>query len=119
MTGKNSVNGNGQEETMDDFKAEKAVLGSILIDGKLIHSIVEIIGTNSNVFHDKKNRKVYAAMLELSRNKTPIDLLTVKSILEQKHELEKIGGMEYLTMLVEDVDISEDAKKYAYELKGK
>lgn len=102
-----------------DIEAEKAVLGAVLIDAKLIHEILGIIGINSNVFYDDKNKKIYSAMLELLQSATPIDLLTLKSSIDQKHELEQMGGMGYLTSLVETVETSANAVEYAHIVKNK
>jgi len=102
-----------------DVEAEKAVLGAILIDAKLIHDVVGILGIDADVFYDGKNKKIYSAMLDLLQNSTPIDLLTLKSNIDQKHELERIGGMDYLTSLVETVEVSANAEEYAHIVKDK
>ncbi|MFH1956935.1 MAG: replicative DNA helicase [bacterium] len=102
-----------------DLEAEKAVLGAVLIDAKLIHDVLGILGINSDVFYDEKNKKIYLAMLELLQNSTPIDLLTLKSNIDQKHELDRIGGMDYLTSLVETVEVSANAEEYAHIVKDK
>jgi len=102
-----------------DIEAEKAVLGAVLIDSKLIHDIVVIIGIDPDVFYDGKNKKIYSAMLELLQSSTPIDLLTLKSGIDQKHELEQMGGMGYLTALVETVETAANAVEYAHIVKNK
>lgn len=119
MAGKNSGNGNGQEEIMYDFKAEKAVLGAILVDAKIIDKVIKIIGVNPDVFFDQRNKEVYITMLELLKHSTPIDLLPLIHALDQKGELENFSNGVYLLSLVEEMDADVNPEKYAQIVKEK
>jgi replicative DNA helicase len=52
-------------------------------------------------------------MMELHIKNEPIDLLTLTSRLEEKKQLEQIGGANYLTELVSLVPSSANAEHYA------
>ncbi|MCD6422900.1 MAG: replicative DNA helicase [Elusimicrobia bacterium] len=102
-----------------DIEAEKAILGAILIEGGVIYTVIEILGTKSEVFYDEKNRKIYDVMMDLFQNEEPVDILTVKAELQNRNELDAIGGVEYLGALVDEVQVVAHAEEYANIVKDK
>ncbi|MCD6413800.1 MAG: replicative DNA helicase [Elusimicrobia bacterium] len=102
-----------------DLEAERAVLGAVLIKPEHIHSVVEKIGMNPDVFYDEKNRKIYNAMMSLLGASSPIDTLTVKAVLEERKEFDSVGGMDYLSELVESVEVIAHVQEYAEIVKDK
>ena len=58
-----------------NIDAEKAVLGSILLDDQAINAALEEVGTND--FYDQNHRKIFSAMLELDSENKPIDVVTL------------------------------------------
>ena len=70
-------------------------------------------------FYNDSNKTIYEAMHELYKNNKPIDLITVKEKLDDKKILDKIGGMTYLTDLVEVVPTSSNIFEYAQIVKNK
>ena len=83
-----------------NIDAEKAVLGSILLDDQAINAALEEVGTND--FYDQNHRKIFSAMLELDSENKPIDVVTLYEP-NQKSLLQEVGGSTYLTQLVESV----------------
>lgn len=93
------------------LEAEKALLGSLLIRGETMHDIVDTIGERS--FYSTAHKQIWAALFELHSKNTPIDLLSVSARLKDRGELEQIGGMSYLTELINIVPSSTNAIHYA------
>ena len=91
--------------------AEKALLGSIMIRPEVIHEVIDLISDRS--FYADRHRNIWLTMLELQNKGTPIDLLSLSSRLKEKELIEQIGGMSYLTELVNAVPSSSNAKHYA------
>jgi replicative DNA helicase len=91
--------------------AEKAVLGSIMLRQEAITDIVDIITDES--FYSEKNRMIFRIMLELSTKNEPIDLLSVKNILDGRGLLEQAGGAAYLAELVHSVPSAANINHYA------
>lgn len=91
--------------------AEKAVLGSIMLRQEAITDIIDIITDES--FYSEKNRMIFRIMLELSTKNEPIDLLSVKNILEGRGSLEQAGGAAYLAELVHSVPSAANINHYA------
>lgn len=99
------------------LEAEKAVLGSLLIDKEAIVKIADLLHVE-DFYHDVHGL-VYRAVLDLYERRSPIDLLTVKSILEDRKQLDVVGGASYLAMLSSEVHTSTHIYNYALIVKQK
>ena len=99
------------------LEAEKAVLGSLLIDKEAIIKVADLI--NSDDFYHDVHGLIYRAIVDLYEKRSPIDLLTAKTILEDRKQLEIIGGASYLAMLTAEVHTSTHIYNYALIVKQK
>lgn len=70
-------------------------------------------------FYDPNNGLIYGAMIDLFTRNKPIDLLTVREYLDDRHELEKTGGNAYLMELTESIFTSANIYQYAQIVKNK
>ncbi len=93
------------------LEAEKALLGSVMIRPEVMHDITDIVAERS--FYSDRHKTIWLVMLELHTKGIPIDLLSVSSRLKEKDIVDQIGGMTYLTELVQGVPSSTNAKYYA------
>lgn len=93
------------------LEAEKALLGSIMIQPEVMHEIIDIV--SERAFYADRNRLIWLAMLDLHTKANPIDLLSVSSRLKEKNAIDQVGGMSYLTEIVHGVPSSSNAKYYA------
>src|SRR3990167_6297895 len=93
------------------IEAEQSVLGSLLLDRDAIIKIADLITADD--FYDDRHRVIYLAVLALYDERASIDILTVSNKLDEGHSLEKIGGMSYLTNLVNAVPSSAHIVHYA------
>ena len=82
-----------------------------MLDPEKIYDIADII--RPETFYVEKHRIIYKTMEELSGKKEPIDLVTVSTKLKEKSQLDQIGGMSYLTELVNMVPSASNAEHYA------
>ena len=116
---------------MEDFKtpphnteAERAVLGSILIDTSL-HGDERVMdecrsrGIIPESFYDPANRAIYTAMLDMCRNSKPLDILSLNEELTRTNKLEAVGGIGYLQSLVDQVPTTAHAEHYIGIIRGK
>src|SRR6185436_5540216 len=67
----------------------------------------------SEDFYDDHHRVIYMSVLALYDERASIDILTVANKLDEGHSLEKIGGMSYLTTLVNSVPSAAHIVHYA------
>ncbi len=91
--------------------SEKAVLGSIMLRPDAMNEIMDF--TSSKSFYSERHRKIYETMLELFTENSPIDMLSLRSRLEEKRMLDSVGGANYLTEIVHMVPSSANIKHYA------
>ncbi len=82
-------------------EAEMSVLGITFIDNSLVDSICEEV--NAEMFFDEKNRFLFEAIYELYNNNIPIDVGMVKDELDKKKRLNVIGGLPYISEVVDSV----------------
>jgi replicative DNA helicase len=94
-----------------NLEAEISVLGSLMLDKDAIIKIAGIISPED--FYENKNQIIYEAILGLFSKNTSIDILTVGNSLEEKKLVERIGGLSYLTDLVNAVPSAANVVHYA------
>ncbi len=82
-------------------EAEMSVLGITFIDNSLVDNICEEV--NAEMFFDEKNRFLFEAIYELYNNNIPIDVGMVKDELDKKKRLNAIGGLPYISEVVDSV----------------
>ena len=92
-------------------QAEEAVLGSVLINPESYFDVAQIL--EADYFYIIRNRWIWEVFTYLHENRSPIDILTVSEELENRNQLEEIGGQAYLMMLVNQTPSSLNAAAYA------
>ncbi len=95
--------------------AEQALLGAILIDNESIYGVLEILQETD--FYKSGHSIVFKSMVSLSEKHEPIDVVTLSGELKGIGELEKIGGLDYLSMLVDVVPTSAHTDYYARQIR--
>ncbi len=100
-----------------NIEAEQSVLGSLMLDKEAIIQIADIL--KSDDFYRGIHSNIYQVMLELFEKNEPIDLLSLTNRLEEKKQLEEIGGVSYLTSLVNSVPTAAHVAHYAKIVKHK
>ncbi len=92
-------------------QAEEAVLGSVLINPESYYDVAQIL--EAGYFYIIRNRWIWDIFTKLHESRSPIDILTVSEELENRNQLEEIGGQAYLLMLVNQTPSSLNAEAYA------
>ncbi|MBR2838451.1 MAG: replicative DNA helicase [Kiritimatiellae bacterium] len=116
---------------MDDLKtpphsteAERAVLGSILLDttGRSDGRVMDECrsrGVVADTFYDPCNRAIYAMMLEMGMASKPLDALALIEELRRTGRLEAVGGVGYIQSLIDQVPTTAHAEHYIGILRAK
>ena len=81
-----------------NLEAEQAVIGSCFLSKYAMQKAAENLVPES--FYSEKNGKIFSAMTTLLDENTPIDVTTVTGALQKKNELSSVGGVEYLTEIL-------------------
>ncbi|KZE71202.1 replicative DNA helicase [Paenibacillus sp. CMAA1739] len=100
-----------------NLEAEQAVIGSILLQSEALITAMERVQTED--FYDKAHQMIYEAMIELGESGQPIDLVTLTSKIQDKGQLEDIGGVSYLAKLAHGVPTAANVDYYAQIIEEK
>jgi len=99
------------------IEAERALLGSLMLDKEGMVKVVDFLKPED--FYKTAHSKVYQAMMDLFEKQEQTDLLTLTQRLEEKKELEEIGGATYLSELLQTVPTPSHLLYYAKIVRGK
>ena len=107
-----------------NVEAERAVLGSILLDavgrsGDRVMDVCLTGGVTAETFYDPRNRTLYGVMLEMNRASKPLDALTLMEELRVTGRLEAVGGAGYVESLIDQVQTTANAEYYLSIIRGK
>jgi len=81
-----------------NIEAERAVLGSLMIDPDAIIKVANYLRPED--FFRERHAWLYEAMRNLNERREPLDFVTIVDELERRERLEEIGGPAYLTDLI-------------------
>ena len=94
----------------NNLEAEESVLGACFLSKYALQKACESLTEDS--FYNEKNAKIFASLSSLSEQKIPIDITTVTSDLQNKKILSEVGGVEYLTEVVNFVPTATNIDYY-------
>jgi len=100
-----------------NIEAEKSVLGSMLIDEEAIGIAIEIL--DEAWFYEESHRKIYRSILDLYNSHKNVDLITITDKLRNDGYLEEIGGVTYISTIIDFVPSSANVEHYAHIVKEK
>ncbi len=98
-------------------EAELAVLGSMLSSKEAMNQSMQWLEPKD--FYKDAHMKIFSAMQKLSDRAEPIDTLSVSEHLKKNNDLDTVGGIYFLTGLVEMVPTAAHIKRYAMIVKEK
>ena len=94
----------------NNLEAEESVLGACFLTKYAMQKAIESVSPED--FYDEKNQKIFKSIIELSDESTPLDLTTLTAKLQKKKELNEVGGVEYLTEIVNFVPTASNIDYY-------
>lgn len=99
------------------LEAEQSVLGSLILDKDAVIKIADIITADD--FYDERHKIIYLAIIALYDERSSIDILTVSNKLDEGSSLERVGGISYLSTLVNSVPSAAHIVHYAQIVRRK
>lgn len=93
------------------IEAEQSVLGALMLDKDAIIKVADLVRVGD--FYKEDHNRIYEAMLALYEEREPIDVLSLANRMEEKKELERVGGSGYLASLVNSVPSASNIVHYA------
>lgn len=99
------------------LEGEMSVLGGILLENEAMNKALELLRPDD--FYRESHRKIFSALIDLSEQGEPADLVTLTAALQKKGNLDAVGGSAYLGNLVEYVPTAANILYYCRLVKEK
>jgi len=81
-----------------DLDAEAAVLSAVMLDSSALDKILEFLKPEH--FYSEAHRRIFEAAMELKSVGQPVDIVQVGTWLKNRDRIGQIGGMPYLTEIL-------------------
>lgn len=94
----------------NDIVAEQSVLGAMFLSPLAIEKATDKLHAKS--FYLEKHGIIFQSIVNLHEKKVPIDLTTITAELNQTKKLNEVGGVEYLTELINIVPTAANVESY-------
>ena len=98
-----------------NIEAERSVLGAMLLNpDEAVPVGIEILGHEpAGLFYVDAHQHLYAAVLDLFKDRVPVDSVTLMERMNRLGTLDAAGGVSYIAGLTSAVPTSANAKYYA------
>ena len=93
-----------------NIDAEISVLGCGFLEKTALDKIIDEV--TEEMFYSDKNRIIYKAMKNLHLNNIPVDAATICNELDKNKDLAKVGGVEYITDIIDSVPSTANLNYY-------
>ncbi len=100
-----------------NVEAEMSVLGVAFLNPYSFEKILDNI--TEDMFFVEAHKKIFNALSSLYKSQIPIDITTVKNELDKQKNLNAIGGIEYLSEIIDSVATSANLDYYMDIVKDK
>ncbi|MDQ2864762.1 MAG: replicative DNA helicase [Candidatus Eremiobacteraeota bacterium] len=94
-----------------NLEAEMALIGSVLVDREIMGTVGEIVKPSD--FYAHVHETIFVALLDLFDRGEPLDKITLAESLRRRDALEKVGGLSYISSLMDTVQTAASATYYA------
>lgn len=94
-----------------NLEAEMALLGAIMVDRDLYDVVAQYVRPSS--FYAHVHETIFQTFQELVNENQPLDKITLANRLREKDAYERVGGITYISSLMDTVQSSGSALYYA------
>lgn len=93
------------------LEAEQSVIGGLLLDNERWDTVSEHVMTQD--FYSRPHRLIFDGVKSILEAGKPLDLITLSEYLEQREQLEDVGGFAYLADLDQNTPSAANINAYA------
>ena len=93
-----------------NLEAEKSVLGSMILSKYALDKATDLLTELD--FYSGINAEIFKCLAQMNEKKIPIDLTTLTAELKSKEKLNEVGGIEYITEIMEYVPSAANVEHY-------
>ncbi|NLM42921.1 MAG: replicative DNA helicase [Clostridiales bacterium] len=94
----------------NSIEAEQSVLGAMLLDKEAISTASEVL--KGDDFYREVHKEIFEAIVDIFNENNPVDLITLTEKLKGRNTLEAVGGITYLTQLMNIVPTTHNIEHY-------
>jgi replicative DNA helicase len=94
-----------------NLEAEMALLGSVLVDREMMAAVGELVQPPD--FYAHVHEAIFTVLYDLFERGEPLDKISVAEELRRRDLLERVGGLSYLSALMDTVQTAASARYYA------
>ncbi|MFA5646400.1 MAG: replicative DNA helicase [Candidatus Ratteibacteria bacterium] len=91
-------------------EAERALLASMLLDEEA--AVMAFENIRADFFSDRRHQVIFEGMQELFEKSRKCDLVTLAELFQEKKEMDRAGGIEYVTSIFDLVPTSAFCEEY-------
>lgn len=84
-----------------NLEAEMSILGACFLSTYALDKVCEEV--TSEMFYSEANKRIFEAIYSLHQNKIPLDSTVLVNEIEKRENINSIGGLEYLSEVVDSV----------------
>jgi len=100
-----------------DLDAEAAVLSAVMIESLSLDKVLEFLKPEH--FYSEAHRRIFEACVELKREGKPVDVVQVGTWLKDRERIAQVGGMGYLTEVLNAAPAVANVASYGYTIREK
>jgi replicative DNA helicase len=95
------------------IEAEQGVLGCALLEpSESVGQCIERLKGGGEAFYDLRHRTIYEVLVEMYDGKEPVDLITLGQRLKDAGQIDGVGGLAYLSELMDAVPSAANLSYY-------
>ncbi len=98
------------------LEAERSILGAILLDSLIFDQAAELTPDD---FSLDGHRRIFSRMRDLQDTGRPVDMITLAEELDRRKEVEAVGGIAYLSSLIDGVPERPSIEHYVRIVRNK
>jgi len=101
----------GTIELPHSLESEQAVLGGLMLDSLKFDAVAEVLGESD--FFSEAHQIIFLRMQGLIAAEKPVDIITLGEALDINNELNRVGGLHFLSELVDNTPTTANIAAYA------
>ena len=95
----------------NSVEAEQSLVGGLMLNKAAWDKVADVVTAED--FYRNDHRIIFTAIAQLVEDGNPCDVVTVSEFLDQRSDLDKAGGLEYLAALANETPGAANARAYA------
>lgn len=93
-----------------NLEAEQSILACLIIDQEIQLETISCLAEED--FYTESHKLILGSMKDIVRQNKPVDIVTLSDMMEKNATLEKAGGIDYITTILQNMPSSANYRQY-------